>query len=299
MARMTTAISQQLRAADIARALAQRTEDVAQALLGDPSSKSRRDLRWGRKGSFWLSCAGEHRGRWYDHERGEGGDLLDLIVRERNVPLGQAIAIASEMLGAPNVAAARYAKALRRPDDNAAHRTATALRLWKQSIPIKGTLAEKYFVVERQLPIAGWSLGHALRWHDLIGAIVALMTDPITGQAKGIHRTFLNRSGKKLDRRMLGRQGVIRLSPDDAITRGLGVTEGIEDGLAVLLSGWSPVWAATSAGAIARLPVLSGIESITVFADADDVGFSAAEGCCGRWQAARQEACIVAPRRPA
>jgi hypothetical protein len=30
-------------------------------------------------------------------------------------------------------------------------------------------------------------------------------------------------------------------------------------------SGWSPVWAATSAGAIARLAVLPGIESITVF----------------------------------
>jgi hypothetical protein len=36
---------------------------------------------------------------------------------------------------------------------------------------------------------------------------------------------------------MLGRAGVIRLSRDDAVMGGLGITEGVEDGLA----GWSPI----------------------------------------------------------
>ena len=77
---------------------------------------------------------------------------------------------------------------------------------------------------------------------------------------------------------MLGRQGVIQLSSDDPVTVGLGITEGIEDGLAVLLSGWEPVWAATSAGAIRRFPVLAGIKSLIVFADNDEAGKLAAEG---------------------
>ena len=68
-----------LRAGEIARALGSRAEEIAVTLLGEPSSRSRRELRWGRHGSIWLGCTGEKRGRWHDHERGEGGDLLDLI----------------------------------------------------------------------------------------------------------------------------------------------------------------------------------------------------------------------------
>ncbi len=84
------------------------------------------------------------------------------------------------------------------------------------------------------------------------------MTDPLTGEPTGVHRTFHPKDATKIERKMLGRQGVIRLSPDEEVTLGLGITEGIEDGLAVLLSGWAPVWASSSAGAIERFPVLGG-----------------------------------------
>lgn len=287
------------KAAEIARALAQRTEEVVHALLGDQSSRTRRDIRWGRKGSLWVGRFGEDRGRWYDHERGEGGDLLDLIARERNVPLKVAMAIAGDILGNFYAPPAARIEVPKRRDVDAADRVATALRLWQQSVPIDGTPAEKYFVVERRLAVVRLSLNHALRWHSRIGAVVALMTDAVTGEAIGIHRTFLDRSGKKLDRRMLGRQGVIRVSPDEMVTSGIGIAEGLEDALAVLLSGWSPVWAATSAGAIARLLILAGIESITVFADADLTGLRAAETCCEHWRAEGREAQIAAPGRPA
>src|SRR5262249_34696680 len=125
-----------------------------------------------------------------------------------------------------------------------------------------------------------------------------LMTCPETGEPCGVHRTFLDDGGKKLERKMLGRQGVIRLSPDDDVTLGLGITEGVEDGLAVLLSGWRPVWAATSSGAIARFPVLAGIESLTIFGDSDSPGMTAAETCCRRWAAEGRDARIVPPGRP-
>jgi hypothetical protein len=93
--------------------------------------------------------------------------------------------------------------------------------------------------------------------------------------------------------------GVIVSSADDDVTVGIGLSEGIEDGIAVLLSGWSPMWAATSAGAIAKLPVLAGIECLTIFADADTPGLKAARACTTRWQESGREAVLVAPDRSA
>jgi hypothetical protein len=187
----------------------------------------------------------------------------------------------------------------KKADDDAGERIRIAQRIWSETTPINGTLAESYLVDHRQLDVGGLDLRHALGWHAGIGALVGLMTKAASGEPCGVHRTFLDGTGTKTDRKMLGRQGVIRLSPDGDVTLGLGITEGVEDGLAVLLSGWSPVWAATSAGAIARFPVLAGIESLTVFADTDAPGVTAAEACCQRWQAEGREAHIAAPGRPA
>lgn len=95
---------------------------------------------------------------------------------------------------------------------------------------------------------------------------------------------------------MAGHAGVIRLSPDVEVTGGLGLAEGIETALSVVQGfGWRPVWAAASAGAIARFPVLPSIEALTIFADPDGAGLRAAEECAGRWRAAGREARTVAP----
>ena len=166
--------------------------------------------------------------------------------------------------------------------------------IWRTAVPLPGTLGFKYFTQRRGLHIGALgALDHALRWHDDIAAVVALMTDPFSNEPTGVHRTFLNSDGTKRERKMLGRQGVVRLSPDEYVTLGLGIAEGIEDGLAVLLSGWAPVWAATSAGAIKRFPALPGIEYLTIFADSDEVGMSAAQTCVERWVAADREARTV------
>ena len=55
---------------------------VATALLGDPSSRGPREWRWGRRGSFSLDL---ERGTWRDFESGEGGGMLDLVMRERRL----------------------------------------------------------------------------------------------------------------------------------------------------------------------------------------------------------------------
>ena len=58
----------------IAHALAGRREEVASALLAKPSSSTRRELHWGRRGSLVLCRMGAKRGVWFDHEAGAGGD---------------------------------------------------------------------------------------------------------------------------------------------------------------------------------------------------------------------------------
>ena len=97
---------------------------------------------------------------------------------------------------------------------------------------------------------------------------------------------------------MAGAAGVIRLSADDEVEIGLGLTEGIETGLALLtLAGWRPIWAAASAGAMAKFPVLVGIESLTLFCDRDDkgAGLDAARECAARWRDAKRETRIELP----
>jgi hypothetical protein len=123
--------------------------------------------------------------------------------------------------------------------------------LWHRAVPLPGTLGETYFIQHRRLKIGGLDLDHALRYHSVHRMVVALMTDPVTNDPIGIHRTFLDADGKKRERKMLGRQGVVRITPDEDVTYGLGIAEGVEDALAVALD-WGPAWAATSAGAIER-----------------------------------------------
>jgi hypothetical protein len=220
------------------------------------------------------------------------------LLREwRPGAVGEAIGIAERDCrgGISAPPAPRRPEAPRSTDDSEA-RTRAGLRIWHQATPIAGTLAEGYFREHRRLDITGLGdLGHCLRWHVGIRAIVALMTDPVSNATVGIHRTFLDVDGAKLERKMLGRQGVVRLSSNCEVTMGLGITEGIEDGIAVLLSGWAPVWAATSAGGLIKFPILFGIEAVTIFADADAAGMRAAQICRDRWLAAGHEAVIAAP----
>jgi putative DNA primase/helicase len=176
--------------------------------------------------------------------------------------------------------------------DDVNERFERAKRLWRKSVPLSGTLGHRYFTEHRKLNELG-DLSHALRWHQGINAVIAKMTDAVTNKATGIHRTFLDERGIKIDRKMLGKQGTIRLSPDDEVTMGLGIVEGVEDGLSVLQNGWRPVWVATSAGAISRFPVLNGIECLTVFADSDAAGMNTAQSCVDRWIDAGREAEIL------
>jgi hypothetical protein len=143
----------------------------------------------------------------------------------------------------------------------------------------------------------------ALRWHpqcplgrERVPAMVALMTDTVTSEPCGIHRTFLLPDGRgKADvpspRMMLGKAGVIRLSRDEDVELALGIAEGIETALAVMANfRWRPIWACGSLDMLTRFPVLNGIECLTVFADGKPHEIAVACECAERWVKSGREA---------
>jgi len=290
----------------LSEALAARMAQLTQALTGDaPTQRAGDTWRWRGKGSLAVEVSGPKRGLFHDHESGTGGDALSLVAHLRREPLRDAIRWAQAWLGdAPAPTPPPRAQQPSAPAP-AATREASR-RIWREAIPASGTLVETY-LARRGLVLEP---GAPIRFHPLCPrgterhpAMVALMSDPATGEACGVHRTYLTPDGSDRLRdakgkAMIGNAGVVRLTPDEDVTLRLGIAEGIETSLAVMQRfQWRPIWAATSAGAIARFPLLPGIESFTVFADADGPGMDAAHSCMARWAGAGREAQIYAPPR--
>ena len=128
-------------------------------------------------------------------------------------------------------------------------------------------------------------------------ALLALVTDAVTGEPMTLHRTWLaaDGSGKApVDKPRLllkGRRkkgGVVRLWPDEEVTTGLCVAEGVETALTAA-RGFGLAWACLDAGNLAGLPVLPGVEALTIVADHDEAGLRAADACGRRWLEAGRE----------
>lgn len=290
---------------ELVQALSGSIRELACELTGgEPTTRAGRHWRFGSKGSLAVVVEGAERGAWFNHEAGQGGDALGLVAHLRRCPMRDAFAWAAAWLGmerrpAPVSAAAKPVAATA-PSST----TDLARRLWGQGQAPRETLVEIY------LSSRGLTLPEdaPLRFHpacprgvERLPAMLALMTDPATGQPCGVHRTFLaaDGSGKAQGnaKMMAGNAGVVRLVPDEEVTVGLGLAEGIETALAVMQGfGWSPVWAATSAGSIASFPFLPGIEALTIFADADDkgAGQKAAAACAERWSGLGREVTVLA-----
>ena len=197
-------------------------------------------------------------------------------------------------------------------DRERARRDAFVAKTWQQAwagaLPAKGSPIERWLRY-RAIDPGKLDLERLpLRWaprcplgKEVAPAMVALMTHPLTGRPCGIHRTFLlpDGAGKAAvdkSRQMLGSAGVIRLSPDDVVASGLGISEGIENGVAVIAAGWRPVWSCGSLGALRDFPVLGGIASLTIFADPKPHELAGARVCAHRWAAAGREAVVRIPR---
>ncbi len=150
---------------------------------------------------------------------------------------------------------------------------------------------------------------HPRLWHPLaectFPALVALVTDAATGRPMTLHRTWLAPDGGSkapVDKPRLLMKGhdkaggMVRLFPDDEVTSGLAIAEGLETALTAA-AGFTPIWAALDAANLAAFPVLDGIDCLTILADHDRpnrqtgkrAGIEAAEACAKRWLDAGRE----------
>ncbi len=185
-------------------------------------------------------------------------------------------------------------RAAPRPAERPRGLSDSARALWAATEPVSGAAVDYLQARACLLPPADSDLRcmPALRHPSgYIGpALVALITDVCTGAPLSLHRTWIKPDGNKANvspPRLLLKDhpiagGAIRLWPDEAVTAGLGIAEGIETALS-LAHGFTPVWSLIDAGHLAKFPVLNGIQDLIIAADNDDAGRKAADECTRRW----------------
>jgi hypothetical protein len=192
------------------------------------------------------------------------------------------------------------------PDDNQRHaeHMRFARSIWDATRPAKGTIVERYLVETRRLELPDTE---AIRFHPRLRvthtdthapAMVSIMTDIMTDEFTGVHRTFLTEDAKKISNAILGRAAQSAIKLDTADSLGLGIAEGVETAIAARFL-YRPMWSVMSAIGIRRFPILNAIEHLEIFADNDlnNVGEQAARECLERWENAGAEVAIVMPPR--
>lgn len=181
-----------------------------------------------------------------------------------------------------------------------------AREIWQAGRDPRGTLVEVHLGL-RALHLPDDVAGDVLRFHPAcpwgtgnVPAMLAPLRCFRTGRIVGVHRTALTAQGAKTGRRMLGTAAgaAVMLDRHEDVTAGLVIGEGIETCMAARQLGLRPVWALGSAGAIAALPVLAGIEALTVLAETDDDGANerAVQAVGTRWAQAGAEVDLIQPR---
>jgi putative DNA primase/helicase len=311
----------------VAEALTARAAQVAMALLGEPnrSLSSRRELRFRRKGSLAVAVDGAKCGRWYDYEDGLGGDLVNLIERVRGVTFREAVAYAEQFVGSvPTlVTTPAPAASARSAGGDSRRNQRRAGNLWREAGPIVGTHAACYLEWRHVLEPALEAGEGVLRFHPNCPfgegtrhpCLLALMRDIHGDQPRAIQRIALPETlmrtiqritftqftevGGKIARMTLGPKigTAIKLSPDEIVTQGLAVGEGLETVLAGMAKGFRPAWALGDASNIENFPVISGIEALTILVDNDPSGLGqhAALECSQRWTRAGREVLRAIP----
>jgi hypothetical protein len=188
----------------------------------------------------------------------------------------------------------------------------TALHLWRQALEPRRTLVEAY-LRNRRLDLPDEAANEAIRFHpdcpfgpaERFPAMVCLVRNIATNELQAIHRTALAPDGTSIKRngkthRMgLGpiTGGAIKIDPDEDVTQGLCIGEGVETCLSGRQMGLRPVWSVVSTGGIAAFPVLPGLDGLHIIRENDANGASAnaVEACARRWHEAWRDVVIADP----
>lgn len=244
-----------------------------------------------------------------------GGDVIELVKYLDGVDYKTAVArlhlpdrIVAASTPPPEAVSVRHSLQ-REPSE-------LVLRIWNEAKDFRhNATAQKYFVNRGadldELPSA---TNGALRWHPTCPwmggqrpCLVALWTDIISAEPRAIHRRPITSAGNaETHWCALGPTAgcIIRIWPDDSVTQGLILAEGIETALVAATqiqhrgTLLQPTWAAGDRGHVASFPLLPGVESLTLLVDNDTngAGQRAANECARRWVASGREVIRLLPR---
>ncbi|CAL7961583.1 hypothetical protein GAMM_250009 [Gammaproteobacteria bacterium] len=146
---------------EIKQSLENQAENIVERLLGRPNNKlsSSKEWRYGNKGSLVVDMAGNKRGLWKNFETGEYGNLMTLLQRELGLSFPETLKYASDMFGGfqNHIPLSKISKDQIGTNKNTkanAEKNKTseyAQKLAKESLPISGTIAEKYLKKHRSI----------------------------------------------------------------------------------------------------------------------------------------------------
>jgi putative DNA primase/helicase len=273
-------------------------------------------------GSLGVHLIGDKAGVWSDFstgQEGQKGDALDLVRAVLGLEMAEALIWARRWLGldegeprGESRDKERSARLAPAPRPHPVIYPEYCRKAWAAATPIGDTLGECYLdsrglcFTDHEGVVLRFAERHARRTPagDLEHhpALLALLSDIQTGKPSGLINIYLKSDGGDRLRDPKGKTcwgraagSAVMLSAFDDPTLGLTICEGIETGIALLMGDLAPVWCCGAAGNLAALPVLSGIQALTIAADADEPGQKAADAVGMRWREAGREAVIIAP----
>lgn len=276
-------------------------ESVATHLLGKHTHRYKNELRWGRKGSLVVHLTGPRRGRFHDYEAGTGGDLIDLVQRERGGSVTDALTWLREFTHVMPAPALPQPTSERGQEQLRWSRKAQSL--WDRSIPLPGTLGEKYLRMRRcYVPHVG-DLRFLPGNEEHLPAVIARVTDFRTGNPLSLSFIRLDpRTGEKVSKGNLASHvtagGVVRLIPCIPVGGVLGLAEGIETALSVVAVKGYPVWATLGLDNLRKYPPVAAYREVHIWADNHKKGLEAAHEFADRWTAAGHVVRIIVPPQP-
>jgi Toprim domain len=280
---------------------------VAPLLGYDPGMANRQGkARYRPHGSL---CIDFHRGLFVDHATGNGGGVFAFIETETGQDPREWLK--HNNVDSPKPAAARPGIFRRKEDHGAERRDFTADELeritnareiWDQARPIDGVSEVAGYLAARggldvsackdELRYSPTTVWDKERRKCLLVAYRSIDSGEITG----ISRILVDEPERwpKTQRKMLG---IVRLAAAKltSVSDTLAVAEGVETALAANMLGYGPAWALGSAGAVASLPVLPGVDRLILLQENNDVSRAAVDRCGKRWLRAGRKVVRVKP----
>ena len=302
-----------------AQSIAKKLKDQAPAIVSILLPNGKRagnywkagDVNGNPGGSLFLNL---NTGKWRDAATDEHGDLLDLIAVQNSATMGQAMKIASKMLGGVDMAPTRTASApvLKIRSAEASLKAVTGL--WGRAKPLASDYAAhgRAYLMRRGIPESIIASVKDLRYmaaawvhiddvRHTKPALIAAMRNS-DGELTGLQRTFLDQNAPAKARMEYPRRGMGILNGSACWLKPQGscliIGEGIETSLSVLAAyPRAACAAAISSPHLQLVNIPKQYAKVLIVADRDKAGIHAAEELAERLKAEERQVMMVLPAR--